>query len=264
MGVFCFLVFRYCDPYWSIWSTKRTRTRPGLNTSATLTKGGARYSDPLQRVVSWPYTNSKSTWKWMVGILVSLWDDLFSGAFAASFREGNPLHIQSTSEVFVAHLALKGNFILPFSTLNNPMKGVWTGQKKELRRCIYVYVSIYIYTYIYSSLILLGQSYHNSYHFCPHEVANPTLLGFSSVNRSVATPKRGPFQGGRRSEWNCHGYRRVLHSSCPFFGELWKIWSFLRFPCCSMTVHWEFRSSQPVELTRIAILYLSHDVDPLL
>ena len=33
------------------------------------------------------------TWKWMVGILVSFWDGLFSGAFAVSFREGTPWKI---------------------------------------------------------------------------------------------------------------------------------------------------------------------------
>ena len=34
-----------------------------------------------------PETNIASENGWMVGILVSVWDGLFSGAFAVSFRE---------------------------------------------------------------------------------------------------------------------------------------------------------------------------------
>ena len=36
-----------------------------------------------------PKTNSKSHWKWMVGIRVSFWYGLFSGANCYSFRECN-------------------------------------------------------------------------------------------------------------------------------------------------------------------------------
>ena len=40
------------------------------------------------RKPTFPETKSKSTRKWMVGILVSFWDGPFSGAMAVSFREG--------------------------------------------------------------------------------------------------------------------------------------------------------------------------------
>ena len=39
----------------------------------------------------YPPWNIRSPWKSMVGRLISFWDDLFSGAFAVSFRECNIL-----------------------------------------------------------------------------------------------------------------------------------------------------------------------------
>ncbi len=42
-----------------------------------------------------PWNQHFWTWKWMVGILISFWDVLFSWAFAVSFRECNQ-HLQPT------------------------------------------------------------------------------------------------------------------------------------------------------------------------
>ena len=56
------------------------------------------------------------TWKLMVGILVSLWDDLFSGAFAVRFREGKLFLDDATNMTphFVAEVSLAVTWVVSY------------------------------------------------------------------------------------------------------------------------------------------------------
>ena len=52
-------------------------------------KGWPYKKKQTKMIITLLETNSKSTWKWMVGKVVSFSDGPFSGAFAVSFREGS-------------------------------------------------------------------------------------------------------------------------------------------------------------------------------
>ena len=76
----------------------------------------------------------------MVGILVSFWDGLFSGAFAVSFREGriNKLHKIDPSLVFQIPAHVR-SFRVFFGGPTTFSGGVWKSR-------VYIYLlDIYIY-----------------------------------------------------------------------------------------------------------------------
>ena len=89
--------------------------------SASLGDARCRFRVRFGRVTRDPETNSKSTWKWMVGILVSFWDGIFSGAMLVS---GGVL-LNLLLMIFVSTFQLKGESSPPAATPSS-----------QSRRCI--------------------------------------------------------------------------------------------------------------------------------
>ena len=67
-----------------------------------------------------PETNSKSTWKWMVGILVSLWDGLFSGAMLVLGRVSLSLSVSLSLHSLLFSSLLFSSLLLSYLILSYP------------------------------------------------------------------------------------------------------------------------------------------------